>query len=208
MLNTLRILVTLGFVWAAGALALQVRVARAAGRREYARRAGDTWRGLVYNFTTALLPGHKESARLHPVKLGLGVALHVGVLLALTGVILLLASPVTGLQFLGVVRPLVLLGLGAGLALLAERRRAPLLRQLSVPDDYLANAATCGLLMLSGAIAPGPVGATVLLGYALLLLAYVPLGKLRHAVFFFAVRADLGWRLGYRGVYPPRAGTE
>ena len=31
----------------------------------------------------------------------------------------------------------------------------------------------------------------------------LPLGKLRHMAFFFAARADLGRRLGYRGVYPP-----
>ena len=33
-----------------------------------------------------------------------------------------------------------------------------------------------------------------------------PAGKLRHAVFFFLARVDLGRRLGWRGVYPPAAG--
>ena len=41
--------------------------------------------------------------------------------------------------------------------------------------------------------------------YTGLLLVYLPLGKLRHAVFFFVARGDYGRRLGFRGVYPPAA---
>jgi hypothetical protein len=46
-------------------------------------------------------------------------------------------------------------------------------------------------------------GVAAFLIYAGVLFLYFPLGKLRHAVFFFVARADYGRRLGYRGVYPP-----
>ena len=53
---------------------------------------------------------------------------------------------------------------------------------------------------------PGPASGALLLGYAALIFLYLPLGKLRHAVFFFVARGDYGWRLGHRGVYPPAGG--
>ena len=95
------------------------------------------------------------------------------------------------------------LGAVAGLGLLLRRAGSPLLRKLSTPDDYLSVMATCGLLGLAAFPFPGLTSGAMLLGYAALVFLYLPLGKLRHAVFFFVARGDYGWRLGHRGVYPP-----
>jgi nitrate reductase gamma subunit len=97
------------------------------------------------------------------------------------------------------------LALLAGLYLLVQRLLSPTLRAMSAPDDYLAILASCGLLALASLRRIGPDDEILLLLYAFLLLIYVPLGKLRHVVFFFVARADYGRRLGYRGVYPPAA---
>ena len=40
------------------------------------------------------------------------------------------------------------------------------------------------------------------LTYSLLML-YIPIGKLRHTVYFFAARYHLGYFFGWRGVWPP-----
>jgi hypothetical protein len=32
---------------------------------------------------------------------------------------------------------------------------------------------------------------------------YIPAGKLRHTVYFFAARYHLGYFFGWRGVWPP-----
>lgn len=193
----------LGVLWAAGALAWQVLAARGGGRRDYSQRAGDPSRGILYNFTIAMQPAHKESVKNHPIEFATGLVLHAGVLTTLVGVVLLLVWPSGGLWLLALMRPLAALALLAGLCLLVRRVWSLTLRAMSVGDDYLAIAACCGLLawvvagQLGGQNQPG------FLIYAGLLLLYLPLGKLRHAVFFFVARADLGRRLGYRGVYPP-----
>lgn len=198
-----RLIAALSLLWAVLALAVQARRTHAAGAAPLAAPAGDPRRGLLYNFTRAMLPAHKESVRLHPLKFGLGLGLHAGVLAALTGVGVTLAAPATGVALLAWLTPLPAAGLLAGLALLALRVTTAELRAISIPDDYLAAGATCGLLaaaLLAPRLAGGPV---VLLAYAAALLVYLPLGKLRHVVFFFVVRAEYGRRLGYRGVYPP-----
>ena len=38
---------------------------------------------------------------------------------------------------------------------------------------------------------------------ASLLMLYLPVGKLRHTIYFFAARYHLGYFFGYRGTWPP-----
>ena len=199
----LEILVWLSMLWAAGALTVQVVQARGGGRQDHSRRAGSPGRGLAYNFTVAMTPAHKESVRLHPGKFAVGLLLHVGVIVALLSVVLLLVSPGVGRSALMMTRPIAACALLAGCYLLVRRMFSPTLRAMSTPDDFIAIVASCGLLVLAllDPAASGPRMA--LLIYTTLLFVYLPLGKLRHAVFFFVARGDFGRRLGYRGVYPP-----
>jgi hypothetical protein len=169
----MKLLVMLGALWAAVALTVQVLRAHGGGRRDHSRRAGSPARGLLYNFTVAMTPAHKEAVSRHPVKFALGVLMHAGGAVSLLGV-----------------------------GLLVQRMFSPTLRAMSAPDDYLAIVASCGLLAL---VSIGPGHETALMLYTSLLLIYLPLGKLRHVVFFFVARADYGRRLGHRGVYPPAA---
>ena len=200
--------VAIAALWCLAALTAQVWAARGGGRRDFSRPQGNPARGVLYNFTYAMLPWNKETARLHPGKLAVGVLLHVGVFWALARVALLTLGHEAGRTALAGGWPLGAAGLVAGLYLLVRRAAAPELRAMSAPDDYLAAGATCGLLAVAGGASLGPTGETVLLWYTGALLAYLPLGKLRHAVFFFVARADYGRRLGYRGVYPPAVGHE
>jgi hypothetical protein len=194
-----------GFIWAAAVSARQLRVARGEGRREYGRRAGDPVLGILYNFTHAMLPQNKESIRRHPLKFGVGLLMHLGVFLCLAAALLSLLRLEWGQIVLRLGAPLLLLSAAAGVTLLLRRTAAPDLRAMSAPDDYFSSLLSIGwtaLAGLTGLLADRPI---VFLFYTSLLLLYLPLGKLRHAVFFFAARWDLGRRLGYRGVYPPSA---
>ena len=200
MLPALRILVAITMLWAAAALTAQVILARGGGRREYSRRAARPASGILYNFTVAMLPSHKESAKLHPAEFAAGIVLHLGVLAALAEVLTLLCTGAAAPWFV-FTRLLAALGAIAGLGLLVRRIRSPMLRKLSTPDDYIAVLATT---ILSGVAAlPAVASGAALLSCAALVFLYMPLGKLRHAVFFFVARGDYGWRLGYRGIYPP-----
>lgn len=198
-----RLLLGLCLLWTLLALAWQVYRAWGGGRRDFSAARGHPASGVFYNFTKAMLPANKESVRNHPGKFVIGMVLHLGALASLLTALLLALDPTIGMKLLAPVRWLALLGLAAGAALLIRRPRDPNLRTMSSPDDYLASAATCGLLVFTALAPLYETGAAVLLLYTSALLIYLPLGKLRHAVFFFAARTNLGRRLGCRGVYPP-----
>lgn len=203
-----KLLVVLATLWAVVALTVQVVLAWGGGRRDYSRRAGHPLRAALYNFTGAMTPAHKESVRNHPREFAVGMLMHAGVVLAGAGVLLLVLWPRAGQDLLYYGRPLLWLALLANLILLIRRVLSPSLRAISSPDDYLAAGATAGFLAFAS-LPPWTAHPGMFLIYTALLLIYLPLGKLRHAVFFFLARGDLGARLGYRGVYPPpQAGTE
>lgn len=143
-------------------------------------------------------PTAKESVREHLPSYAAGLAYHAGIFTALG----LLAFTLGGLSLPGPLRMLVkvLLGLGtlSGLGLLLKRALKPELRGLSTPDDVLSNllATAFVALALFGSSTPWLLS-------AMLLLFYVPLGKLRHSLFFFVARRQLGAFFGRRGVFPP-----
>ncbi len=199
----LKSLLWLGLAWAGAALAWQLARAWGGGRREYGRSAGSAWQGLIYNFTAAMSPAHKETASRHAGEFALGVVLHLGVVAVAGAALLWLVWTRGGEAAFAVVRPIAGLALLAGLILQIRRALSGTLRAMSTPDDYVANAATC-LLLAAAALFAGTRGHVIFVLGAVLVLLYLPLGKLRHSIFFYAARADLGRRLGRRGVYPPR----
>ena len=92
--------------------------------------------------------------------------------------------------------------------MLVRRVANPVVRILSVPDDFLAIGLAVAFLAMLALASSGLVPVAAAAVAASVLLFYVPLGKLRHMVFFFLARADLGHRLGYRGVLPPARAAE
>jgi len=95
-------------------------------------------------------------------------------------------------------------GLAAGLGLLIKRRATPLLRAMSRPEDYALNLLIDAFLAAAAATASadgGPAVALRIVGIAILI--DLPLGKLRHCVFFFRSRARFGRLFGRRSVLPP-----
>ena len=206
-MTALRLLAVVAFVLAAVSLARQARAALAFGpRRAEAPARGAAWRGVLYAFGPGLSPWAKESARAHPLVYVAGLMYHVGVFTALG----LAACAIVGMRWPGRLGPALavvfVLALAAGLGLLARRVRVPALRAISSPDDYASNLfvsalVTSGLLSaLAGAYMPS------LLLTATAVLAYAPLGKIRHCVFFFLARVGFGRLLGRRGVLPHPAG--
>ena len=205
MLDIAKILAGAGLVWAAVTLVFQVIRARGGGRTDFSDSKGNPRRGIAYYFTVAMIPTHKESASKHPLEFSIGMLMHVGVIASLVTVLLFLVRTDAVGGFLLFARPVILLALIAGLLLLVRRTRSKSLRAMTSPDDFIAIIATCGLLALASLADLGPGLAIAFLLYTAVLCVYVPLGKLRHAIFFFAARAEYGRRLGHRGVYPPPA---
>jgi nitrate reductase gamma subunit len=90
----------------------------------------------------------------------------------------------------------------AGLFILVKRTIKRSLRLLSNPDDYISNILVTLLhgfvviTLLWHSFAP------VLFVCASLLMLYIPLGKLKHIVYFFTSRIYLARFYGKRGVWP------
>ncbi len=196
---------------AAAVLVLQALRTRAFGTRPaLAPAAGSAWRGLLYAFGPGMAPTAKESTRSHPVVWALGVSYHLGVFTSLAILVWIVtragaeaqALPPPPLRAAGLA--LTALGVVGGVSLLARRARSATLRAISHPDDWVANLLTTGFVALAGARLAAPAIDPALLGWAMLLLVYAPLGKIRHCLFFFVARGHLGRHYGRRATFPPR----
>jgi nitrate reductase gamma subunit len=132
-----------------------------------------------------------------------GMAFHAGLASAagMLAAVLLGAEPA---PFWGLLaRVLTLAGMVGGLALFAKRVLAPRLRGLSCPDDFVANLLSTLFVLLACCRTFGPVFEGIWLVEAMALLVYLPLGKIRHCLFFFTTRRHLGAFFGRRGTFPP-----
>lgn len=189
--------------WAVGALAFAWLRARGFGRRVLlAPAAGDPAAGTRYAFTWAMLPQAKESVRMHLPSYAAGMFFHLGALTAFGLLVLELAGVGLPAAVVWPARIATLAGALGGLALLAKRALTPHLRGLSSPDDFVANLLTTSFAALAGAASLHPPLRTAWLVVTTVLLVYLPIGKIRHCVFFFSSRAHLGAFFGYRGTFP------
>ena len=89
-----------------------------------------------------------------------------------------------------------------GLALLVKRVVTPAMRYFSNPDDYFSNIIATGFVALTAAALRYETAAPALFVYAGVLFLYIPVGKLRHAIYFALARIYLGLFYGRRGVWP------
>lgn len=200
----LRVAVGLSALWALAGLLWAWRASRAFGPKVYRSAAsGDAGAGVRYAFGAGLLPTAKESVRTHLFAWAAGLLYHAGLgaglaLVALAAAAVALPEPLA--EGLGAV---ALAGALCGAGLWVKRAASPVLRALSVPDDYLSNALATATAALAGLSALGLAPPAAPLGCAAAFLLYLPLGKIRHCLFFFPARASFGALFGRRGVFPP-----
>jgi len=199
LLNFLSIGVAAAAAWAVlGLLLLRAKTQAYGQRKLYSAPAGDPKAGVRYAFTKAMSPMAKESVRENLPSYLAGMAYHMGLFTALGLLVVALVRVALPAPLIWVARALLVAGFLGGLALLLKRALKAELRGLSHPDDYVANL--LGTVFVALALT-GPT--TVWLLSAILLLLYVPLGKIRHCFFFFSTRAAMGAFFGRRGVFPP-----
>ena len=196
--------ILLAAAWTILALVSLHRRMTSYGKRSlYSKPAGDPAAGVRYAFTQGMAPWAKESVMMNLPSYGAGMAFHAGVF---TGFLLLLAA-MLGLALpalpLMLARVLTLAGALGGFSLLLKRMLSAQLRGLSCPDDFAANF-LCSVFVLLALLATfSPALTGLWQGEAILLLVYAPLGKIRHCLFFFTTRCQLGAFFGRRGTFPP-----
>jgi nitrate reductase gamma subunit len=161
---------------------------------------------VLYSLTGAMLPWKKESARLHLVIYVLGAVYHIGTFLSFFWLIALFVHASLPPVVTSGSAVLLTLTTLCGLVLLGRRVASSKLRYFSSPDDYFSNLLVTGFHALTVAALLHEGIANNLFIYAGILLLYIPLGKLRHAVYFALARFHLGLFYGRRGVWPAEGG--
>lgn len=210
LLPVLRVAVGIAALLSVSALLYLVLRTRALSQRPlYAAPAGSATRGIWYAFTTGMLPSHKESAGRHLPTLVTGTVYHLGILGGFDLLVIrTLTDQPSGAVMLSA-RLLMLAGLLAGLGLLAKRVVVHYMRRISVADDFVSNLLVNLFLAAGIAVTFRESALALWYGATIVLLLYIPIGKIRHCVFFFYARGEIGALFGRRGVFggPVRQGV-
>ncbi len=186
------------------ALLIQViKIMKLGTPADYSARAGSTRSGIAYSFTGAMAPTKKESALRHLPLYIAGVLYHAGTFLAAL-LWVLFTSGVTLSSTIATATAFVMAAaLLSGVVLLVKRVATEASRSLSTPDDYISNLLVTLFQLFTFLLLYGLQVVTTYYLISAILLLYLPVGKLRHMIWFFAARYHLGYFFGYRGTWPP-----
>ncbi len=174
-------------------------VLRRGYRLELGAPKGDPRRGILYSLTFSMLPWKKDSTRRHPWTYAAGMGMHLGVFLTVLFALgrRFASWPEWSLPLFGLAAAI---GLLSTLGLCVKRGTRGYMRAISTADDFLANL-LIQLYLLGGLLAVLlPTADAFWRLTAILLLIYVPLGKVYHMLLFFVSRALFGLQFGRRGV--------
>jgi len=177
------------------------RVAVSARAFDPSKPRRSAWAGVAYSFTGAMSPLKKESARRHWPTYLLGLFFHGGVFFAFAWLVALFLDTRAPLPLARISAACLLATALCGAALLVKRIVKSNLRRLSCPDDYFSNMLVVGFQVLTAAAVVDASVTGALFVYAAALFLYIPLGKLRHAIYFPLARIYLGEFFGRRGVW-------
>ncbi|HPT01390.1 MAG TPA: hypothetical protein PLJ84_02245 [Bacteroidales bacterium] len=169
---------------------------------DFSKPSGNVGAGIKYSYTGGMDPRKKESAFLHLPTYTAGILYHLGTFFSIVLFVCILFS----LRLPSVVTMLLTAFLAVssicGAGILIKRIVKNTLRKLSNPDDYISNLLVTSFQLITAVYLNFPTPVYYILVSALLL--YLPAGKLKHVIYFFAARYHLGLFFGYRGVWPPK----
>jgi len=149
-------------------------------------------------------PLKKESAFLHLPTYIAGLIYHLGTFLSVFLVFMLWADVVLPRSLSWGFVAFLMISAACGTGILIKRIIKKGLRKLSNPDDYLSNILVTGFQILTAiSMIYSNFALPWLFIWAGLLLLYIPLGKLKHLLYFFTARRQLGVFYGSRAVWPP-----
>ena len=168
----------------------------------YSQKQGDSKKGIVYAMGKGMMPWEKESAAKHLPTYTAGMLYHTGIFAAFFHVLLLSLSIPLPLWAIHGLQVFMAAGSICGTGLLFKRLLKPHMKSISCPDDFISNLLVDGLILLAlfqtfaAAILP------ILFIWTIIVLLYIPIGKIRHCFFFFYSRILFGSYFGRRGVFP------
>jgi hypothetical protein len=170
----------------------------------YSKSQGNSLKGIIYAFSLGMAPWEKESAARHLPTYLAGIVYHTGIFAAFFYLLSLLIPFMLNPRFILILRLFISAGALSGLGLFIKRSVKSQLRKISCPDDFASNLLVDLFLMISLADGFLPSLRPYLFAVAMLMLLYIPLGKIRHCFFFFYSRILFGNFFGRRGVLPSK----
>lgn len=199
----LRIIVIIAVCISAAAMAAVIIKNFSLGKKPlFAAAKANPQRGVAYAFGQGMMPWEKESAKKHIPTYMVGFLYHFGIFAAFIYLIARIFSVQLGTLSVLILKILLSVGLVSGFALLIKRFSLKYMRKISCPDDFLANLLVDLFLIFSLVDVYYPNFRSLFYLSAIILLLYIPVGKIRHCFFFFYSRILFGRFFGRRGVYP------
>ncbi len=181
------------------------KIIRLGNPPEYAKQAeGNIGKAVRYSFTGAMSPKVKESAYMHMPTYIAGIIYHLGTFLAIFLFFLILFNVWFSGIIMWILAGFLAVSAICGIGILIKRMMKHELRTLSNPDDYISNILVTAFQAITALTLTDVTYLPAYFIITALLLIYFPMGKLKHAVYFFAARYHLGYFYGWRGVWPPK----
>lgn len=172
--------------------------------KNFTESQGNPVKGILYSFTMGMAPWKKESAHKHIISYSTGIIFHAAVLTAF----LLLISVFIRLELPERVKPFLELVIGIGIltgtGLILKRIISHELKSFSNPEDYFTTLLVTLFLISAFVFLYNETYENYFLILSGILMLYIPVGKIKHFIFFFYSRILLGINFGRKGVFSKR----
>ena len=163
---------------------------------------GNISHGITYAFTKGMMPWAKESTRIHMIAYLRGIGFHLGIFTAISTVIISpfweYLPPILFLILFWALSIGAFLGAAGGIMRIVEYN----LRGLSLPDDHFAVWLTTLFIMAAALAVINDAFVIPMYIVSAVTFIYIPLGKIRHCLYFFFSRIFFGKFFGRRAVFP------
>lgn len=183
-----------------------IRLIRLGSPKDFSKKRGNLKSAISYSFIGAMNPLKKESAYLHLPTYTAGILYHIGTFVSIIAFFFFIFQFGFANSLQWILICILTASSISGLGIFLKRTTQKKLRSLSNPDDYISNLLVTVfqfftmIALISEAFAP------YYFICAGILLLYLPLGKLKHSLYFFAARYHLGFFYGWRGIWPEKNG--
>lgn len=181
------------------------RLIRLGSPKDYSVQRGNLKSAIAYSYVGAMNPLKKESAYLHLPTYTAGILYHIGTFISITVFFLFLFHFSFTYSLQWVLICILIVSSVSGLGIFLKRISQKKLRFLSNPDDYISNLLVTAFQIFTLAVFFKEAFIPYYFICAGLLFIYVPLGKLKHSLYFFAARYHLGLFYGWRGIWPEKS---
>jgi hypothetical protein len=170
--------------------------------KDFSEPKGNISTAVIYSFTGGMSPKKKESAYLHLPTYTAGIIYHLGTFLSIILLFFFLFNINFNEKINVIISVFLLISGCCGIGILVKRIAKKELRSLSNTDDYISNVLVTGFQLITALCLI--IFSPVYFIFVSILLLYLPVGKLKHSIYFFAARYHLGFFYGRRGVWPPK----